>query len=290
MARREGKPVAYARATLLFEVFMVTELGRLEDAAEPLAELILALLAPRDPDPLAPPGKTSRELRSFAVLPAFDDIPLTVAIEGRRVTTRQDAVHRHHASPRPVLLAAEPGSPRHATAHPLTERPALCGLSHGLSAEEVGVGLSGDRPVRAIRSTGVVGLTPAPRGLVPIPIVPVDRAREATDHMAQQGVLTVEHPERLSAPSAAPSLGSQRCWKPWSYNAGLTLGPVVGPSRLLPSCGTGPDATVGKPPARRASPDRYTTFRPSQTEGSVLDSSGTRTRMPWLREPLNLRA
>ncbi|MCZ6785112.1 MAG: GNAT family N-acetyltransferase [Proteobacteria bacterium] len=87
VARREGKPVAYARATLLFEVFMVTELGRLEDAAEPLAELILALLSPRDPDPLAPPGKTSRELRSFAVLPAFDDIPLTVAIEGRRVST-----------------------------------------------------------------------------------------------------------------------------------------------------------------------------------------------------------
>jgi GNAT superfamily N-acetyltransferase len=87
VALRGGRPVAYARATLLYEVFIVSELGRLEDAADALAELLLRFLLPREDDPLAPPGKQSRELRSFLVLPAFDDIPLTVSIEGRRVST-----------------------------------------------------------------------------------------------------------------------------------------------------------------------------------------------------------
>jgi len=87
VARRGGRVVAYARATLLEGVFTVTELGRLDDGADALAAVLTRLLRPREADPLAPPGRTSRELRSFALLPAFDDIPLTVALEQRRVAT-----------------------------------------------------------------------------------------------------------------------------------------------------------------------------------------------------------
>jgi predicted N-acetyltransferase YhbS len=87
VALRQGTPVAYMRVTLLLGIFMVTELGRLEDAAEALATLTLHMLEPVEDDPLAPPGKSSRELRSFVVLPAFDDIPFTVALERRRVGT-----------------------------------------------------------------------------------------------------------------------------------------------------------------------------------------------------------
>jgi predicted N-acetyltransferase YhbS len=87
VARRDGRVVAYVRATLLYEILTVTELGRLDDAQEALAALLTKLLMPRDSDPLAPPGKTSRETRAFAVLPAFDDLALTLALETRRVTT-----------------------------------------------------------------------------------------------------------------------------------------------------------------------------------------------------------
>lgn len=87
VARRGGRVVAYVRATMLNEVFTITELGRLEDGADALAALVARLLVPREADPLAPPGKTSQECRSFALLPAFDDIPFTVALEHRRVTT-----------------------------------------------------------------------------------------------------------------------------------------------------------------------------------------------------------
>ena len=49
--------------------------------------LLVELMRERDPDPLAPPGKSSSELRSFAILPAFDDISLTVALEQRGVVS-----------------------------------------------------------------------------------------------------------------------------------------------------------------------------------------------------------
>ncbi len=45
------------------------------------------LLAPREDDALVPAGQTSSALRSFAVLPAFDDLPLTVALEHRGVSS-----------------------------------------------------------------------------------------------------------------------------------------------------------------------------------------------------------
>ena len=87
VARVDGTIVAYLRAALLNDVFQVTELGRSDRGAEGLATLAMGLMRERDPDPLVPPGKSSRELRSFVVLPTFDDIPLTVALEQRGVAS-----------------------------------------------------------------------------------------------------------------------------------------------------------------------------------------------------------
>lgn len=82
--RRGGLTVAYVRASIVDDVLTITEFGRFEDGADALARLIASLLEPRADDPLceAADGRiASDELRSFAVLPAFDDIGLTVALE-----------------------------------------------------------------------------------------------------------------------------------------------------------------------------------------------------------------
>ena len=81
VARCNGKVVAYVRATLLNEAYMVTELGCLEDASAALATLLCSLLIPRDDDCLVPAGISSRELRAFAVL------NLTVELENRGVSS-----------------------------------------------------------------------------------------------------------------------------------------------------------------------------------------------------------
>jgi GNAT superfamily N-acetyltransferase len=81
VARRGGSVLAYARAALLNEVFTVTELARLDEGAGALAAVMRRLLAPQKNDPIAPEGKSSQELRSFALLPSFDDIAFTVALE-----------------------------------------------------------------------------------------------------------------------------------------------------------------------------------------------------------------
>jgi GNAT superfamily N-acetyltransferase len=85
IARRGGLAVAYARAAIVDDVLTLTELGRFEDGADALAKLVLALMNPREQDVLARPGLTSAELRSFLVLPTFDDIGLIVALEHRGI-------------------------------------------------------------------------------------------------------------------------------------------------------------------------------------------------------------
>ncbi|MCH7600262.1 MAG: GNAT family N-acetyltransferase [Myxococcales bacterium] len=87
VARQNGAVVAYARCTLLGGVLTLTELGRLEDASVALALLVSSILEEREQDDLAPRGVSSRELRNAAMLPAFDDLPLTVALEHRGLSS-----------------------------------------------------------------------------------------------------------------------------------------------------------------------------------------------------------
>lgn len=88
IARRGGLAVAYARAAIVDDVLTIIELGRFEDGADALAKLVASLLEPREGDPLIPAtaeGVGSEQLRSFLVLPTFDDIGLTVALEHRGI-------------------------------------------------------------------------------------------------------------------------------------------------------------------------------------------------------------
>ena len=92
IARRGGLAVAYARASIVDDVLTITELGRFEDGGGALARLIGSLLEPLEDDPLIPTSDeagsaspTSAQLRSFVVLPTFDDIGLMVALEHRGI-------------------------------------------------------------------------------------------------------------------------------------------------------------------------------------------------------------
>jgi hypothetical protein len=85
VARRGGLTVAYARAAIIDDVLSITELGRFEDGAGALAKLVASLLEPRQDDVLCRHGLSSAELRSFLVLPTFDDIGLIAALEERGI-------------------------------------------------------------------------------------------------------------------------------------------------------------------------------------------------------------
>ncbi len=87
VARQGGATVAYARCTLLGGVLTISELGRIEEGASALASLVADVLCERENDDLAPQGVSSRELRSAVMLPAFDDLQLTVALEHRGLTS-----------------------------------------------------------------------------------------------------------------------------------------------------------------------------------------------------------
>ena len=85
IAYRGGLAVAYLRASIVEDVLTITEFGRFEDGAGALARLIATLLEPREADVLARGSISSSELRSFIILPTFDDIGLSVALEGRGI-------------------------------------------------------------------------------------------------------------------------------------------------------------------------------------------------------------
>jgi len=108
LARRGGLAVAYARAAILDDVLTATEIGRFEDGADGLAKLIAHLLEPRGEDPLLRGAIASRigsrELRAFLVLPTFDDIGLTVALEHRGI--RSHPMDDARASVRCINLPA----------------------------------------------------------------------------------------------------------------------------------------------------------------------------------------
>jgi len=81
VARRGGRVEAYVRACLLYGTFVATELARREGGARALAKLVMAELEPREGDPLIRGDMTSPQLRSSLLLPAFDDLQLTIALE-----------------------------------------------------------------------------------------------------------------------------------------------------------------------------------------------------------------
>jgi hypothetical protein len=86
VARRQGRVVAYTRATVLSSFLMLSELGRelsADPAAEALATLVAATLAPRAGDLLAPPPKRSEEFRSQLLMPAAHDPELDRALAAR---------------------------------------------------------------------------------------------------------------------------------------------------------------------------------------------------------------
>ena len=85
VARRGGAVVAYLRLTRMSGKLIATELARADDA-EPLAALIDDQLRAREQDCLAAAGQPSEELRASMLLPCFDDLPLTVALEQRGIT------------------------------------------------------------------------------------------------------------------------------------------------------------------------------------------------------------
>ncbi|MBW2274535.1 MAG: GNAT family N-acetyltransferase [Deltaproteobacteria bacterium] len=87
VARRGGNTVAYVRVALLGGLLTVTELARREDAASPLALLMASTLEPREGDFLASGRLSSPQLRSSSLLPAFDDLQLTVAMEQRGIAS-----------------------------------------------------------------------------------------------------------------------------------------------------------------------------------------------------------
>ncbi|HBZ72500.1 MAG TPA: hypothetical protein DEP35_23295 [Deltaproteobacteria bacterium] len=86
VARRQGRALAYTRATVLSSFLMLSELGRelsADPAAEALAALVAAALEPRANDPLAPAGKRSEEFRSRLLAPAAHDPELDRALGAR---------------------------------------------------------------------------------------------------------------------------------------------------------------------------------------------------------------
>lgn len=87
-----GRVQAYARGCLIEGVYMVTEIGRSEApaCASALAELLVSLMAPRDPDPVAADaGRDSAECRRMLVAPAYDDAALGEALAARGVTIQR---------------------------------------------------------------------------------------------------------------------------------------------------------------------------------------------------------
>jgi GNAT superfamily N-acetyltransferase len=89
VARRGAHPVAYARAIVAESFLALSELGRAPDAADALAALVEQVLTPRDPDPLARPGRPSPHLRGLAALRAVPDAALEAALRARGIGWRE---------------------------------------------------------------------------------------------------------------------------------------------------------------------------------------------------------
>jgi GNAT superfamily N-acetyltransferase len=80
---RSGALQAYARGAVLSGFYVVTELARRPelDAAGALADLVVGLMQPREPDPLETAERPSTELRKLLVAPCLHDGALEQALE-----------------------------------------------------------------------------------------------------------------------------------------------------------------------------------------------------------------
>lgn len=82
-----GALAAYARGAVFDGAYCVTEVARRDDSegSDALADLVVALMQARDPDPLASPGRPSEALRGLLVAPCLSDGALDAALDERGV-------------------------------------------------------------------------------------------------------------------------------------------------------------------------------------------------------------
>lgn len=88
VARSSGRIVAYARAMVSEGFLAVSEVGRAEGAADALAALVARILTPREPDPLATPGRASEKLRGLVAFRPPADAELDEALAALDITGR----------------------------------------------------------------------------------------------------------------------------------------------------------------------------------------------------------
>jgi GNAT superfamily N-acetyltransferase len=86
-----GRLSAYARGAVFDGAYCVTEVARCDDTegGDALADLVVALMQARDPDPLASPGRPSQALRGLLVAPCISDGALDAALDERGVVRSQ---------------------------------------------------------------------------------------------------------------------------------------------------------------------------------------------------------
>jgi hypothetical protein len=88
VARDSGRIVAYARAMVSEGFLAISEVGRAERGADALAALVARILSPREPDPLAPPGRSSAQLRGLVAFRPPRDSELDQALAARDISGR----------------------------------------------------------------------------------------------------------------------------------------------------------------------------------------------------------
>lgn len=83
----DGSLLAYARGAVFDGAYCVTEVARRadRDGASALADLVVAMMQPRDRDALAPAGRSSEALRGLLVAPCLADAALDAALDERAV-------------------------------------------------------------------------------------------------------------------------------------------------------------------------------------------------------------
>lgn len=110
-----GALAAYVRGIVLEGLYCVTELARRAEraGADALADLVVTLMQPRDPDPLAPAGRASEALRALLVGPCVTDPALDAALDARGVVRSRFSSRDLMLSVlEPAALARRLGVPR----------------------------------------------------------------------------------------------------------------------------------------------------------------------------------